>query len=181
MDAFAEAFQRTVGVEGGYSNDHDDRGGETMFGITVAVARANGYTGDMRNMPLGVAQDIYRQQYWNLLYLDDVAAISRPIAGELFDTAVNSGVATAGRYLQRAVNAFNRGGADYPDVTVDGIVGPMTVAALRSFIALRGYEGDKVMLVALNSLQGEGYIELTERRETDEKFVYGWFRNRVAA
>jgi len=181
MDAFAQAFEHTVGVEGLYSDDPLDRGGPTMYGITQAVARANGYAGDMRNLPLGVAQEIYRRQYWELLRLDDVAAISREIALELFDTAVNCGAATAGRYLQRALNAFNRQQADYGDVTVDGIIGPMTVFSLRRFIALRGYDGDKILLEALNALQGEGYIALVEERPSAERFVFGWFKNRVAA
>ena len=32
---------------------------------------------------------------------------------------------------------------------------------------------------ALNCLQGAFYIELTERRQKDERFAYGWLLNRV--
>jgi hypothetical protein len=31
----------------------------------------------------------------------------------------------------------------------------------------------------LNSLQGSSYVEIAERREKDEKWIYGWFKNRV--
>ena len=41
----------TIGREGGYSNHPADRGGETIWGITAAVARRNGYAGAMRSMP----------------------------------------------------------------------------------------------------------------------------------
>lgn len=179
MSAFDKAFDAVVGIEGRYSDDPSDSGGATMFGITERVARANGYVGDMRNMPLGVAQSIYRAQYWDLLRLDDVAQSSRPIAGELFDTAVNCGIGAAGRYLQRALNALNRGATDYPDVTVDGVVGPMSVSALRQFLAVRGDQGETVLLRALNCLQGNGYLELAESREKDERFLFGWLLNRV--
>jgi len=36
-----------------------------------------------------------------------------------------------------------------------------------------------VLCRALNCLQGAYYIELAERREKDERFVYGWLKNRV--
>lgn len=57
--AFEKAFNHTVGVEGGYSDHPSDRGGKTMFGITEAVARSYGYSGDMRSMPISTAKDIY--------------------------------------------------------------------------------------------------------------------------
>lgn len=180
MSAFDQSFAHVVGIEGRYSNDPADSGGETMYGITVAIARANGYAGPMDEMPLAVAKTIYQRQYWELLRLDDIAALSVLVAAELFDTAVNCGVGVAGRCLQRALNAFNRQQADYPDATVDGVVGPMTVYLFRQFMAKRGKQGEVVMLRALNALQGARYIDLVEKREKDERFVFGWFANRVA-
>jgi len=35
------------------------------------------------------------------------------------------------------------------------------------------------MVLALNCLQGAFYVELAEKREKDERFVYGWLLNRV--
>ena len=52
-----------IGREGRYSNNPADRGGETMWGITAAVARANGYAGAMRDMPRETAKDIYHRRY----------------------------------------------------------------------------------------------------------------------
>lgn len=180
MDAFAEAFENVIGIEGGYTDDPKDSGGATRYGITERVARAHGYVGDMRNLPLGTAQAIYRAQYWDLLRLDEIARFSRRIAHELFDTAVNMGVGVAGGFLQRSLNAFNRNAADYPDVTVDNVIGPMTVSALRRLLAIRGGDGETVILRALNSLQGARYIELAESRPKDESFAYGWMLRRVA-
>jgi len=85
----------------------------------------------------------------------------------------------AGKYLQRSLNALNQRGTFYSDVPVDGDVGPVTIAALRTFLRLRGVPGTTVLLRALNALQGAFYIELAERREKDEDFVYGWLSNRI--
>lgn len=177
--SFDSCIDKVLGVEGGYVNDPNDSGGETNWGITVAVARAFGYTGSMRMMTREQAKTIYRQRYWDSLKLDDVYALSQDIAHELFDTSVNLGVDAAGRFLQRALNVLNRGAAMYPDVTVDGRVGPMTIAALREYLRQRGKTGEVVMMRALNSLQGSFYIELAERRAKDEAFVFGWLSNRV--
>ncbi len=47
--------------EGGYVNNPADRGGVTKYGITEAVARANGFKGNMRDLPLDVAKAIYKK------------------------------------------------------------------------------------------------------------------------
>lgn len=179
MTAFDEAFEKTVAREGGYSNHPDDSGGETSYGITETVAREEGYWGSMSSLPLATAKAIYRRRYWERLHLDDIAALSVPIALELFDTGVNMGTQTAAKFLQRALNVFNRRQTDYPDMTVDGWIGPKTVAALNAFLEKRKERGQVALLKALNSLQGVRYIELAESREKDEAFVFGWIMNRL--
>lgn len=180
LDPFQHAFLATIGREGDYSDDPDDAGGATRFGITEAVARANGYHGPMRDLPYAKAVEIARAQYWDIQRLDDVAKLAPAVAAELFDTGYHAGVATAGAFLQRALNALNHRGADYPDVKVDGVIGPMTLAALRAYLAMRGAEGADVLFKALNCLQGAAYINDVEQRPRDERFVYGWIRARVA-
>lgn len=167
--------------EGGYVNDPRDAGGETMYGITVATARANGYQGKMRDLPRDTAFDIYKRRYVVAPGFDHIAAISTPIAAELVDTGVNMGPAVAARFLQRALNALNNQGRDYADLAVDGQVGLGTRAALTAYLRKRGTDGETVMLAALNALQGERYIALGEARQANEAFMYGWLRTRVAA
>ena len=180
MSLFEKAFADLYGVEGDYSNDKSDSGGATRFGVTEAVAREHGYLGEMAELPYSKARAIYRASYWDALNLDDVAALSGPVALELFDTGVNCGTNTAGVFLQRSLNVFNRLQADYKDVLVTGVVGSLTLDALRGFLNRRAPTGEKVLLRALNSLQGARYIKLAETREKDEKFTYGWFLQRVA-
>ena len=114
---FDEAFHKLLGHEGGYVNHPKDPGGETNWGITVAVARQNGYTGPMKDLPVATAKAIYRKMYWDAVRADEVPA---KIRYALFDAAVNSGVVQAVRWLQRAIG-----------VRDDGVFGNQTLAAVR--------------------------------------------------
>ena len=178
-DAFDGLVGPLLAVEGGYVFDPHDAGGETNWGVTVAVARANGYFGQMKDMTREQAAGIYRAKFWQAPNLDKVAALSVRIAAELFDTGVNMGDATAGTFLQRALNVLNREGKDYPDLKADGSIGTGTLAALAAFLRLRGQPGEAVLLKALNCLQGARYVELAESRTADEEFEFGWLANRI--
>lgn len=178
--AFDRAFAKLHGIEGGYVNDKADRGGATRYGITEAVARANGYQGDMKTLPLEWAQRIYKSQYWDSLRLDTIALLSYSISDELFDTGVNMGIGVAARFLQTALNAFNRDGQDYADVVVDGALGPVTLHVLRQFLGTRGVDGEKVLLRALNAQQGARYLEIIRNNPEQERFAFGWFLQRVS-
>lgn len=115
---FETAFTKLLGHEGGYSNNPKDPGGETMWGITAAVARAHGYKGQMRALPQAVAQAIYRKDYWDAVQADKLpAAVRYPV----FDAAVNSGVRQATLWLQFALG-----------VVLDGVIGPRTLAAAQA-------------------------------------------------
>lgn len=179
MSVFNEALKKLIGIEGDFSDDPADSGGKTRFGITEAVARQHGYTGQMSELPYSLAAQIYRQDYWDIQQLDKVAALSAPVALELFDTGVNCGVDVAGEFLQQSLNVLNRLEQDFDDIEVDGQVGSATLAALARFLFLRKREGETVLLRMLNCLQGARYVKLAEHRRKDERFVYGWFRTRI--
>jgi lysozyme family protein len=174
-----ETIDELIDREGGYVDHPADKGGATNFGVTEAVARAEGYQGDMRRLPRATAVAIYRRRYWAAPGFDRVAKIAPALAAELFDTGVNMGVATAVSFLQRALNALNRGASDYPDLPVDGTIGAVTIAALTSFLARRTARGEGVLVKAVDALQGERYLALAERRPADEAFLYGWLANRI--
>ena len=175
-DALIDAV---IDREGGYVNHPADRGGPTRWGITEAVARAQGYAGAMRALPREDAVSIYRRLYWQRPAYDQVARRAPLIAAELFDTGVNMGIGTATGFLQRALNALNRAARDYPDITVDREIGPRTLSALDAFLRVRGAGGETVLLRAIEALQGERYIALAERRPSQEAFLYGWLANRI--
>ena len=172
-------IEEVIGREGGYSNHPADKGGATRWGITDAVARAHGYRGEMRHYPRGEAVAVYRRIYWLRPGFDRVAEIAPRLAAELFDTGVNMGPAVAIGFLQRALNALNRGASDYADIPVDRQVGARTLAALKAFIAGRGSDGETVLLKAVEALQGERDLSLAEQRPANEAFLNGWLANRL--
>lgn len=179
MIAIEQRIDALIEREGGYCNDADDLGGETCWGITVAEARANHYTGEMRHLPRALAAEIYTRKFWISARLGEVALLSEAIADELFDTGVNMGVGKAGEFLQMALNAFNLQGTKYPDISEDGAIGGQTLAALKAYLYWRGAPGEAVMVRALNCLQGARYIEISRTRAANETFVYGWIKERV--
>ena len=166
-----------IRIEGGYSDNPKDSGGKTRYGVTESVARKHGYTGSMQFLPLEMAKQIYIMDYWEKVRGDNLLRVSEDLAEEIMDTAVNTGIHYAGEYLQRTLNVLNSGGSRYPDLLVDGLIGAKTISAIDSYIR-SGRKLDTI-LKALNCLQGAKYIELAERRQKDEAFVYGWLNNRV--
>lgn len=174
-----EIIENIIKVEGEYSDNKADRGGQTRWGVTEAVARRNGYIGDMRSFPVEFARKIYLKQYYEGPHFDEVARLSPAIAEELTDTGVNMGVTTGVIFLQRWLNAMNLEKRFYADVKPDGYIGEQTLACLDAFLKKRGKEGEKVLLRALNGSQAHRYLEITENREANENYVYGWVLNRV--
>lgn len=167
-------IETTIGKEGGYVNNPNDRGGPTNWGITQAVARANGYTGDMKALPRSTAVAIYRQEYAIKPGFAAVAEIFPRVGEELFDTGVNMGPARPSMWLQEWLNALNQGGKHWPDISEDGKIGNGTLGALKAYKALRGAEGETRLLAALNASQGERYKQIARANPTQETFVYGW-------
>lgn len=165
--------------EGEFSDHPADKGGPTRWGITEAVARASGYAGDMRQLPRQYAEALYMRRYINEPGFNRVMLVSLPIAEEMIDTGVNMGTSLPGPWLQRVLNALNQQARIFPDLVVDGQIGPATISALRSVISRRGPDGEKVIVRTLKCLKGARYLEITEAREKNEEFFFGWMLNRV--
>lgn len=179
MASVDDLIEMLLRREGGFVDHPDDRGGPTNFGITERTARAAGYAGPMRDLPRAAAAAIYRRQYWHDTGFDRVADMLPRIGAELFDTGVNMGPGVAASFLQRALNALNRRGADWPDVPQTRTIDTATLAAVRALAAKRGKAGETVLLRALEALQGARYIEIAEARPANESFVFGWLAQRI--
>lgn len=165
--------------EGGYANNANDKGGETNMGITILKARAYGYTGPMALLPRSVAVQIYTEQYWTNPGFDKVAGIMPQLAANMFDAGVNMGPQTVSKFVQRALNVFNRQGRDYQDIVTDGQIGKLTLYVLNQFKLRRGDAAEVVMLRLFESEQAMRYLVIAETDPTQEDFMFGWVLNRV--
>lgn len=117
---FDLAFDALLGHEGGFTDNPRDPGGATRWGITERVARVNGYTGSMRDLPVDVAKRIARSEYWDAVKAEDLPAALRYA---VFDAAYNSGTAQATYWLQRALG-----------VKSDGVIGAQTILAAQQCV-----------------------------------------------
>lgn len=137
---FDQAFDILLGHEGGYADHPSDPGGKTMWGVTERVARAAGYTGDMRALPRDLAKAIYRRDYWDAVMADQ---LPESVRFDVFDAAVNSGPKQAARWLQEAVGAKQ-----------DGIIGGRTIAAARQADARAAARFNGIRLQFMTDLTG---------------------------
>ena len=185
MISFDEAFDKTMGHEGVYSNDSDDLGGETYRGISRRFYPTwQGWRiidglrrGSLPRLTDTIQKELdlltrqfYQEKYWNKFGGDKISF--QPLAEELFDTSVNLGVGRAVKFLQIALNCLNRNQAVYDDLTEDGIFGLKTLGVLNCM------NGDDLKLIfkMLNVLQGIHYITIMQSDPTQEKFCRGWFK-----
>lgn len=157
MSRFDACLPVILAAEGGYCNVAGDAGGATRFGICTAVARANGYTGDMRDLPLSVAALIYNKRYWDAVQADHVPA---PADLVVFDAAVNGGVDRAIKQLQTALG-----------VTADGAIGPHTLEVLA-------LANGKSLAHSLLDIRQAFYEAIVRENPGQDKFLAGWL-NRV--
>lgn len=121
MANFDEAIQIILDNEGGYVNDPDDAGGETYMGISrkahpkskiwqyvdklTAKYKTNKTITKYLKQNAEVTKlvkDIYKKSYWNPLNLDKEK--SQRLANQLFDNAVNMGVAKTKEMFNRVRN-----------------------------------------------------------------------------
>jgi lysozyme family protein len=102
---FEIALRHVLVHEGGYVNHPKDPGGETNYGITRRTARAHGYTGSMRTIPMSKVREIYRKGYWETIKGD---ALPAGLDYAVFDFAVNSGPGRAVPFLCRTLGVSER-------------------------------------------------------------------------
>jgi lysozyme family protein len=139
--AFEKSFSRLISHEGGFSDDPKDPGNWTGGRVNVGELKgtkfgiaANTYPDlDIKNLTLDQAKAIYYRDWWLKIGADE---IDGAIVFQMWDFAVNAGMETAKRCLQRAVR-----------VADDGVVGPRTIAAVKAMTvtdALMRFNGQRL-------------------------------------
>lgn len=148
--AFESAVAFVLEAEGGYVNDPADAGGETHYGISKRAYPDL----DIKALTEDQAKTIYYDDYWQPCRCDEMPAY---IASVVFDTAVNMGQRTAIKFLQQSL-----------DVTVDGIIGPVTLATTYR-------KSPNELLPDFLSYRAKRYHRIAkENKQT--RFIRGWLK-----
>lgn len=172
--AVAAILAAVVALEGGYVNHPNDPGGETNHGITVSVARANGYSGDMRDLTKAEAKAIYERQYVISPGFMPLVAIDTAVAEEVIDTGVNMGPPRPTRFFRQAVNEVCN--------TKLPIIGRMDAEAVKAWADCRTNLGAPAcvrMLDALDRQQRAEYDRLVRVNPRLRVFHRGWVNHRI--
>jgi lysozyme family protein len=143
------AIAHVLCAEGGYVDDPLDRGGKTRFGISQKAYPDL----DIARLTREQAEAIYYRDYWLSIRGDRLA---HAVAFSVFDCAVNQGVGTAAKLLQRALS-----------VDADGIIGSRTLAMASVF-----NEADLCRLFC--DLRVKHYCETVKNDPALSRFIYGW-------
>lgn len=152
--------------EGGWSNDPDDLGGATNKGVTFNTykrycrirGKAMPSIGDLRRLTDEEFTDILKTMFWDVCRADFIE--SQSVANIIVDWGWNSGTVTAVKHVQRVLG-----------VEDDGVVGPVTLAAINSKSPLP-------LFGQIRSARIEYYHSIVDARPANTKFLRGWL-NRV--
>lgn len=149
------AIEEVLKHEGVYSNDVDDEGGETKYGISkVHYPKL-----DIKNLTLEKAKEIYKKDFWVNQHYDEIK--DEKIVIKLFDLSVNIGIFWAHRLIQRALRACGE------KIEEDGALGVKTLAAINKV-------DPTDLLAALKSEAAGYYRTLNAINSKRAKFLKGW-------
>ncbi len=125
-----QVAKEIVAREGGFVNDPDDPGGATNLGVTLATARRLGLdkdrdgdvdVADVKKLTPEDAEAVYLRHYYEGPKVDRLPEV---LQASVFDMYVNAG-SNAVKILQRLLGQMGQ------QVTVDGKIGPQTIAASK--------------------------------------------------
>lgn len=167
MATFATFSPFLSSWEGGYTNNMNDRGGETYRGVTAATwaayCKKQGISTPLKKMTQAQWADIMRSGYWDTVRASDLR--SQSVANCVADFAVNAGVNRAAVTLQQAVNSANHNTA----LKVDGIIGTKTIAAANAL-------NPSTLYWTFRELRTNYYKSLAAKSAKQATFLKGWLR-----
>lgn len=167
MNFVHELAAEIVSREGGYVNDPDDPGGQTKYGVTIHTLRNIPWgdldgdgdidTQDVKALTEDHARDIFVQRYFYGPRIDELPEV---LHDTVFDMQVNAG-SNAVRILQRLLGDMGQ------PVTVDGAIGPQTIAAAHRAAKSAPYE----IRDAYGIARRDYYYAIGDRRPRSRKYA----------
>jgi len=166
MKTVLDIAKEIVAREGGFVNDPDDPGGATNRGVTLGTLQRLGLDlnrdgvvseRDLRALTADQAAEIYVKHYFEAPQIDK---LPQAVQASVFDMQVNAG-ANAIRILQELLNRMGQA------VTVDGALGPQTIAAARAAAA----PDPQLFADAYGIARRNYYYDLADRRPQSRKYT----------
>lgn len=158
MGCFNDFLKKVLKLEGGYVNHPNDKGGCTNKGVTINTFREiygeNMNCSDLKNITDEQLEFIYKKNYWDPCWGDNINCPK--IAQIIVDWAVNSGVKTAIKNVQKIVGT-----------TPDGIMGPKTIEAINKYPV-------KELFNELKKNRQIFYENIVEKNPSQKVFLNGW-------
>lgn len=190
MADYEEALKKILIIEGKYSNDPIDNGGETYKGIARKFHphwlgwRIIDNAKKLESFPGGLDKNktlqnhvkaLYKKQYWDAINGDKMP--NQHIAEEVLDAGVNIGIRRSARFLQESINLLNRNQASQEDLIIDGVIGNQSINALKKTLKLD--KSNQYVLILLNIFQGMRYINILRANPSQEKYTRGWIKRTI--
>jgi len=161
---FLFAIKFVLNNEGGYSNNNNDNGGETKYGISKRMYPDL----DISSLTINEAIKIYYRDFWstNRYYeIDD-----EKIAAKVFDLSINIGVKEAIILLQQVLN----NSLCKPEYLVlDGILGTLTIKDTNNM-------DSNILLKEIKIHAAQYYVNLSIKYPGDKVFLAGWIKRAYA-
>lgn len=151
---FSSIVRWVIGHEGGYSNNPNDAGGETNWGISKRSYPRE----DIRALTIDRAAQIYYQDYWKPLRLGEID--DDRLAAKILDTSINAG-RNGVLILQRALRERGH------NVPQDGFMHQAVIDACNKANI------DKLLLTYVK-YQSQHYAECITNKPANSVFARGW-------
>lgn len=171
--SFDIAYEITIKQEGGLVNDPSDKGGITNGGISLRFLKSCGLKYDFNND--GIVNDkeiinltedqkkiIYKNEFFNKLSCELIN--NQSIINYLFDTAVNCGINTAVKIVQKALCSY----FNTVEIKIDGIIGPQTLTLIN--------KSDINLIIPMRSERANYYRNIVNNNPKMNKYINGWLR-----
>lgn len=163
MSNFDQSFAFLLIDEGGFSNNPNDSGGATNWGITqydLAKFLGRPVTIDeVKSMSQATAKSIYQAYYWDPLGLDRITLYAKACA--IFDIAVVCGLGVGSRLAQEACNMSGAG------LVIDGHLGPLSAGAING-------APNMAFIRDISEILEARFNAIAERNPNDQVFLKGW-------
>ena len=197
---FKNCLKEVLRHEGTYSNHKDDIGGETYKGISrfyhsdwdgweiidlvkekidgIKILKSGDITAALGSAYQNKLEQLvalfYKEEFWDRIKGDELSEIDEDLACEVFDMAVNMGVRSAVKNLQKALNLTYQNFIDaMEEIAEDGILGKVTLSKVKE---LKEHELMVEMIEYFRKLRALKYAKIVKNNPSQAVFIEGWIK-----